>query len=160
KLAKHAQKRRKDGESRIRYADKLVIELNAGPEAVVSAVPDLEGLLGRLAETREDIAPDLRKAADLLRSFRTDLEHFAHPSGNAEVYWIEDFPNPHRALIRSAPREIGPILAEKLYPQMEAIVFVSSAMAVGDDFSFFRDRLGLDAGLGDRVKTALVRAAS
>ena len=56
KLAKHAQKRRKDGESRIRYADKLVVEFNAGPEAVVASISELEDLLARLAETHPDLA--------------------------------------------------------------------------------------------------------
>ncbi|MDB5104724.1 MAG: putative DnaQ family exonuclease/DinG family helicase [Fibrobacteres bacterium] len=158
KIAKHAQKRRKDGENRIRYADKLVVEFNAGPEAVITSISDLEALLGRLAETREDLAPDLRKTADLLKAFRTDLEHLAHPSGNGEVFWIEDFPNPHRALIRSANLNVGALLAEKFYPQMDAILFASPAIALGDEFKFFCRQLGLETAFPDRLKTALVRA--
>jgi DNA polymerase III epsilon subunit family exonuclease len=160
KIAKHAAKRRKDGESRVRYADKLVVEFNAGPEAVIVSIRELEDLLARLAPTRDDLAPDLRKAADLLRAFRADLEHVAHPTGTGEVFWLEDFPNPHRALIRSAPLEIGPILAEKHYPQMDAMIFASSALALGDDFKFFCRQMGLEGAFPDRLKTALVQAPS
>ncbi|HKP96215.1 MAG TPA: exonuclease domain-containing protein [Fibrobacteria bacterium] len=158
KIAKHAAKRRKDGENRIRYADKLVVEFNAGPEAVIASIQELEELLARLAPAREDLAPDLRKTADMLRAFRSDLEHLAHPSGRGEVFWIEDFPNPHRALIRSAPLEIGSLLAEKFYPQMDAVVFASSAVALGEEFKFFCRQIGLETAFPDRLKTALVRA--
>ncbi len=156
KIAKQAQKRRKDGESKIRYADKLVMEFGTGPEAVVAALHDLETSLAALAADFPALAPDLRKVADLLRDFRSDLEHLAHPDRPGEIYWIEDFTNPHRALIRSAPLDVGPALSEKLYPQLESAVFSSSALAVGDQFSFYCTQVGL-ASHRDRLKTALVR---
>jgi DNA polymerase III epsilon subunit family exonuclease len=158
KIAKHAQKRRKDGENRIRYADKLVVEFNAGPDAVVASLTELEELLARLAGNHPDLAAELRKAADHLRTFRADLEHLAHPSAGGEVFWIEDFPNPHRALIRCAPLEIGTLLSEKFYPQMDAVMFVSPALALGDDFKFFCRQIGLETAHQDRLKTAMVRA--
>lgn len=156
KIAKHAQKRRKDGESRVRYADKLVVEFNAGPEHVLGALRDLEEVLRRLEATRADLAPDLRRAADLLRDFRSDLDHLAHPAGGGETFWIEEFPNPHKALIRSAPLSFGPVLAERFLPQMEAAIFASPALAIGDDFSFFLRQAGLDPR-PERLKTVLVR---
>jgi DNA polymerase III epsilon subunit family exonuclease len=160
KIAKHAQKRRKDGESRIRYAGKLIMEFNAGPDAVLSSITDLEALLGRLAETRADLAPDLLKTAEALKAYRSDLEHLADPPGSGEVFWIEDFPNPHRALIRSARLDLGSVLAEKLYPQMDALVFASSAIALGDEFKFFCGQIGLETAFADRLKTALVRSGA
>ncbi|MBW8886987.1 MAG: 3'-5' exoribonuclease [Fibrobacteres bacterium] len=156
KIAKHAHKRRKDGESRLRYADKLVVEFNTGPEPVLTALRELEDVLRRLEGMRADLAPDLRRAADLLRDFRSDLDHLAHPSGKAETHWIEEFPNPHKALLRSAPLSFGPVLTEKFLPQVEAAVFVSPALAIGDDFSFFLGQTGLDSR-PERLKTILVR---
>ncbi len=168
KLAKHAQKRRKDGENRIRYADKLVIEFGSGPEPVTASVEELEGLLIKLADAFPDLAADIRKVSDLLRAFRADLEHLSHPQAiaaeteepfaeSSEVYWIEDFPNPHRAHIRCAPMDIGPWLAKKFLPQMDSVVFASPALTLGDQFGFFAEQLGLDLQ-SDRVKTALVRS--
>lgn len=156
KIAKHASKRRKDGESRIRYADKLVVEFNAGPEPVLEALRELEEVLRRLEPTRADLAPDLRRAADLLRDFRSDLDHLAHPSGADETYWIEEFPNPHRALLRGIPASFGPVLAGKFLPLMEAAVLVSPALSIADDFTFFLRQAGLD-DRPERLKTALVR---
>lgn len=163
KIAKHAQKRRKDGESRIRYADKLIMEFGAGPEAVLASAEEIEGILAVLIPAFPELAQDCRKVSDMLRAFRADLEHLAHPVAPAdggtgkEVFWIEDFPNPHRALIRCAPVDIGPLLAEKFLPQMDAAVFASPALTLGDQFSFFTPLVGLDAH-PDRLKTALVRA--
>lgn len=156
KIARYTQKRRKDGESRLRYADKLVVEFNAGPEPVLAALLGLEDVLRRLEALRADLAPDLRRAADLLRDFRSDLEHLAHPADAGECFWIEDFPNPHRALIRSAPLSFGPALADKFLAQMEAAVLVSPAISVGDDFTFFLRQAGLEPR-PERLKTALVR---
>jgi DNA polymerase III epsilon subunit family exonuclease len=156
KIAKHAAKRRRDGESRVRYADKLVVEFNAGPEPVLESLRELEEVLRRLEATREDLAPDLRRAADLLRDFRSDLDHLAHPSGVDETYWIEEFPNPHRALLRGIPNSFGPVLAGKFLPQMEAAVLVSPALSIGDDFTFFLRQAGLEPR-PERVKTVLVR---
>jgi Rad3-related DNA helicase len=156
KIAKHAQKRRKDGESRVRYADKLVVVFNAGPEPVLAALRDLEDVLRRLEAMRPDLAPDLRRAADLLRDFRSDLDHLAHPSGADETHWIEDFPNPHKALLRSAPLSFGPVLAGKFLPLMEAAVFVSPALAIGEDFTFFLRQTGMEPR-PERLKTILVR---
>jgi DNA polymerase III epsilon subunit family exonuclease len=156
KIAKHAAKRRKDGESRVRYADKLVVEFNAGPEPVLEALRELEEVLRRLEPTRADLAPDIRRAADLLRDFRSDLDHLAHPSGSEETYWIEEFPNPHRALIRGIPDSFGPAFAGRFLPQMEAAILVSPAMSIGDDFGFFLRQAGLEPR-PERLKTVLVR---
>jgi Rad3-related DNA helicase len=156
KIAKHAAKRRRDGESRVRYADKLVVEFNAGPEPVLESLRELEEILRRLEATRADLAPDLRRAADLLRDFRSDLDHLAHPSGADETYWIEEFPNPHRALLRGIPASFGPVLAGKFLPQMESAILVSPALSIADDFTFFLRQAGLEPK-PERLKTALVR---
>lgn len=156
KIAKHAAKRRKDGESRVRYAGKLVVEFNAGPEPVLEALRELEEVLRRLEPTRADLAPDVRRAADLLRDFRSDLDHLADPSGADSTYWIEEFPNPHRALLRGIPDSFGPVFAGKFLPQMEAAVLVSPAFSIGDDFGFCLRQAGLEPR-PERLKTVLVR---
>jgi Rad3-related DNA helicase len=102
------------------------------------------------------LAPDLRRAADLLRDFRSDLDHLAHPSGADETYWIEEFPNPHRALLRGIPASFGPVLAGKFLPQMESAILVSPALSIADDFTFFLRQAGLEPK-PERLKTALVR---
>ena len=168
KIAKQAQKRRKDGENRIRYSDKLVMEFGTGPEAVTTSIEELEGLLTLLSGAFPEIAPDLHKVSDLLRSFRSDLDYLSHPGARTlaerengskitEVFWIEDFPNPHRALICCSPMNIGPMLAEKFLPQMDAVIFASPALALGDQFGFFTAQVGLDAH-PDRLNTAMVRS--
>ncbi len=47
----------------------------------------------------------------------------------------------------SAPLEIGEILKESLYTYVETIVFTSATLTAGDNFEFFRERLGLDDSL-------------
>lgn len=170
KVGKHAQKRRKDGESRIRYAGKLVAEFNAGPEAVIAALSEVESLLASLDTALQQGAPegrslalDVRKVAGILRTFRTDLDHLASPpdAGEAgekgEVFWIEEFANPHRALIRCAPRDPGAVLSEKFHPQMASAVYVSSSLALGDQLGFFCRQAGLEPAHAAKVRTAAVR---
>lgn len=164
KVGKHAQKRRKDGENRIRFADKMAVEFNAGPEAVTAALSEVEALLASLDTALREgppegrsLALDLRKAAGLLRDFRTDLDHLASPSGTGEVHWIEEFANPHRALIRCAPRDPGAVLAERFHPQMAAAVYVSSSLALGDQLGFFCRQAGLEPAHAGKVRSAAVR---
>jgi DNA polymerase III epsilon subunit family exonuclease len=167
RIAKQAQKRRRDGESKIRYADKLVMEFGAGPEAVAASILELEELLASLARNLSDTSPaardglarDLRKVADSLRAFRADLEHLAHPGSAGEIFWVEEFPNPHRALIRCGPLDPGAILAERYHPQMSSIVFSSTGLAVGDQWNFFRRAAGLEP-FRDRLKTTLIHAGA
>ncbi len=168
KIAKHAQKRRKDGENRIRYTDKLVIEFGVGPEAVLASIFEIETILTQLGGLFAGLTQELRRVTDLLRSFTKDLEHLSHPpmvdsydavegsiAASKEVYWIEDFPNPHRAMIRSVPLNISPVLAQKFLPQMDTVVFASAALALGEQFGFFTAQVGLDS-FPDRLKTAMV----
>jgi DNA polymerase-3 subunit epsilon/ATP-dependent DNA helicase DinG len=167
RLGKHAQKRRKDGENRIRYADKLAAEFNASPEGVVASLHSLESLLGAIAEALEaqegadagakDLAPDVRRAASLLRGYRADLEHLADGGRPGEVFWIEEFANPHKALIRCAPKDAGAVLSDRLHGQLAGAVFASSSIALGDQLGFFCRRIGLEPAHLDRVRTAAVR---
>ncbi|HLP40953.1 MAG TPA: helicase C-terminal domain-containing protein, partial [Fibrobacteria bacterium] len=79
------------------------------------------------------------------------------PKPASEVYWIEEFTNPHRALIRCAPRDSGAVLAERFHPQMSAAVFVSSSLALADQLGFFCRQAGLEPAHAARVRTAAVR---
>jgi DNA polymerase III epsilon subunit family exonuclease len=160
RIAKQAQKRRKDGESKMRYADKLVVEFGSGPEPVTASLAELEDLLAVVARGLGEAAParEARKVAEALRTYRTDLEHLAHPKEDAgEIFWIEEFPNPHRALIRCGPLDPGAILAERYHPQMSATVFASPGLAVGDQWNFFRRAAGLEPQR-ERLKTVVIRA--
>ena len=43
-----------------------------------------------------------------------------------------------------SPWRWGPIIHEYLYSNLKSAVFTSATLAVGEDFTYFRERLGLD----------------
>ncbi|MHB1939934.1 MAG: helicase C-terminal domain-containing protein [Candidatus Dormibacteria bacterium] len=51
-----------------------------------------------------------------------------------------------RAVLRSAPYEIGATLAEQLFSRMDTVVLTSATLAVAGSFRYVRDRLGFDGG--------------
>ena len=49
-------------------------------------------------------------------------------------------------VLRSAPLEVGPLLAKDLYPRYKAVVMSSATLSVEGSFDFTLRRLGLDEG--------------
>ena len=135
--------------------------LLASLDAALEAAPDRPSRQpAARPQALHSLALDLRRAAGLLRGFRADLEHLASPGASGEqgeVFWIEEFANPHRALIRCAPRDPGAILSEKFHSQVAAAVYVSSSLALGDQLGFFCRQVGLEPAHAAKVRSAAVR---
>lgn len=47
--------------------------------------------------------------------------------------------------VTSVPLDLAPILREDLFRRVETVVVTSATLAIGEDFEFLRNRLGLDA---------------
>ena len=49
-----------------------------------------------------------------------------------------------QTVVYRVPLEVGPLIHEYLYSNLKSAVFTSATLAVGEDFTYFRERLGLD----------------
>jgi ATP-dependent DNA helicase DinG len=61
------------------------------------------------------------------------------------VFWVE-LEGRSGPVLRSAPLEVGPLLAKDLYPRYKTLVLSSATLSVEGSFEFTLRRLGLDEG--------------
>jgi len=63
------------------------------------------------------------------------------------VFWIERHRAGHekfRVAIQATPIDVGPVLRECLWSQLDTVILTSATLAVGGGFSYIRQRLGMD----------------
>lgn len=119
---------------------------------------ELENLVGRLEDDEalgtalEGRLLDLRSSANRLgridRALRFCL--LGESDDRSMVRWIEvRGPARRRArnlVFAAAPVELGPVLAEHLFGNLETAVLTSATMALKGDFGYLKRRLGLGGG--------------
>ena len=121
-------------------------------------VGDLDAIGDGLAEIereflyQQDLMFQLEAQANALREIVNDIEFLMKADDPRYVYWAEciDF---HQGSFRAAaaPIEVGALLKDLLYEKKDTIVFSSATLTVGEQFGFFRSRLGLDTLENGRV---------
>ena len=88
---------------------------------------------------------------DIRRFLYFHQEIIDEPRGEF-VYWLENIyfrPSEDKngrwfSVLRSAPIDVGRELKEKLYDQMESIIFTSATLTVNNSFDFIKSRLGFN----------------
>ena len=131
-------------------------------DGLLIALADLQRELGLLVEQlgeQEDVRAalegrllDLRSSANRLgridRALRLCL--LADHDDHSMVRWLEVRRSPRRGasnlVFSAAPVELGPVLAEHLFGNVDTAVLTSATMAVKGDFGYLKRRLGLDEG--------------
>ena len=115
------------------------------PPAAEARLEAWEVAAGELAEACEALAgasPGLDAVTRRARAMAARLTRLRAGGEGCELRWAET----HRrsASFHGAPLDAGRALAEKLAGRECAWVFTSATLAVGEDFSAFMDRLGLE----------------
>lgn len=135
-------------------------QLQALLEGFVSLAKSLRRIAEELAEKGEDVteesAPglELSSSADEALRMKDEIEELAAAKFSDWVYWYE-LPRREGPEIRlqSAPLDPGEILAARMYPWLESVIFTSATMKVGGGFDYIKGRLGLNL-LEDREAAA------
>ncbi len=118
-------------------------ELTATPLGELFVV--LEGAISR-AETTLDALPEkppeVESLIRRLRQIRFDLQFIVTGADKKFVYWLE---RRHRGVfLRASPIDVAGLLQDKLFEAVPTVVLTSATLSSGGNFSFIRDRLGLD----------------
>ena len=87
------------------------------------------------ANEAQSLAQQLDAAADGLRAW------LSQDQGDS-VFWV-DLESGRQPVLRSAPLEVGPLLAQELFPRHRAVVLTSATLTVAGSFAFTRRSLGL-----------------
>ena len=104
-----------------------------------------DGALERAATTLDALAdkpPEIESLIRRLRQIRFDLQFIVTGADKKFVYWLE---RRNRGIfLRASPIDVAGLLQDKLFEEVPTVVLTSATLSSGGNFSFIRDRLGLD----------------
>ncbi len=152
KIAKHGRRLRKEGESRLRYQGHLALEFNAAPDSVLEALKETSEDLTLTAEalralpdseiTPHRLAQEFISVRGKLQRFMSDFAYLCEAGHDDEVFWMEDFLNPHKIVMRCAPISMASKWETDVYPMADSVLFLSSALDAGDQGRYFLRQMG------------------
>ncbi|MBN1858681.1 DEAD/DEAH box helicase [Candidatus Bipolaricaulota bacterium] len=136
-------------------------------QAIPQQTPDRTPPLDAVAQPAQGLAEQLRLLSRLLIAATEPLDNaesvregellsgaaeeaaavllhlLVAPRSRDEVHWYER--SLGRLALYASPIEVGPILEKTLYPKLDSLVLTSATLAPSQQFSYIRQRLGLDA---------------
>ncbi|MEP6635129.1 MAG: helicase C-terminal domain-containing protein [Acidobacteriota bacterium] len=105
----------------------------------------LEGALARLETTLDalkDKSTEVENLVRRLRQSRFDLQFIVTGTDKKFVYWTER--RGRGLFLRASPIDVSGLLEDKLFGEVETVVLTSATLSSAGNFSFIRERLGLD----------------
>ncbi len=105
----------------------------------------LEGAIARAETTLDalkDKPPEIEALVRRLREIRFELEFIVTGTDKKFVYWLER--RNRGVFLRASPIDVAGLLQDKLFEEVPTVVLTSATLSSGGNFSFIRDRLGLD----------------
>jgi ATP-dependent DNA helicase DinG len=118
-------------------------ELEATPLGELYTV--LEGAIARTETTLDALSekpPEVENLIRRLREIRFELEFIVTGTDKKFVYWLER--RNRGVFLRASPIDVAGLLQDKLFEEVPTVVLTSATLSSGGNFSFIRDRLGLD----------------
>jgi len=104
-----------------------------------------EGAIERAETTLDALkekTPDVENLIRRLRQIRFDLQFIVTGADKKFVYWLE---RRNRGIfLRASPIDVAGILQDKLFEEVPTVVLTSATLSSGGNFTFIRDRIGLD----------------
>ncbi|HSS20198.1 MAG TPA: helicase C-terminal domain-containing protein [Pyrinomonadaceae bacterium] len=106
----------------------------------------LDGALGRLETTLDALKDKPAEVENLVRRIRQmkfDLQFIVTGQDKKFVYWTER--RGRGIFLRASPIDVSGILDDKLFSRVDTVVLTSATLSSAGNFSFIRERLGLDS---------------
>ena len=106
----------------------------------------LEGAIARTETTLDafqEKPPEVESLVRRLRQIRFELEFIVTGSDKKFVYWLER--RNRGVFLRASPIDVAGLLQDKLFEEVPTVVLTSATLSSGGNFTFVRNRLGLDA---------------
>ncbi len=105
----------------------------------------LDGALDRMETTLDALKEQPAEVENLVRrvrQLRFDLQFIVAGDDKHFVYWLER--RGRGMFLRASPIDVSGLLQDKLFEKVETVVMTSATLASAGNFSFIRERLGLD----------------
>jgi ATP-dependent DNA helicase DinG len=115
----------------------FLAEHGAVYEDVVLSLEIVAARLQLIHDAPEELIPVFRRLKDTLEKLRFWME-----SADARyVYWIER--RGRGRFLQATPIDVSATLSEKLFDQIDTVILTSATLAVGGEFDYLKQRLGL-----------------
>jgi len=133
-----------------------VEEFNESMSALITSIENiivlLSGVSSNQLDDKEEIITELEKSKVDLQTVINDFE-FLITAGGRNVFWFEYNVNgtQYSLKVLSAPLDVAEKLAVGIYDHMETVIMTSATLSVAHNFSYIRNRLGLNLDSKERV---------
>ncbi|MBE3571500.1 MAG: DEAD/DEAH box helicase family protein [Moorella humiferrea] len=135
---------------------------------------NLLSIFGQLEESINALTMRLERLSELLSAFGAEemaasaanlknlFAQYCHDIGDiltAEpekaACWLEKTPT-NQYILRSAPLEIGTILADMLFSHKQSVVLTSATLTVANNFDFYKEQVGINNLIDRKIDTCQV----
>ena len=124
----------------------LVIEYNSYMKRLRSLIRVIKE-----ADDETGVINDFIKYIDRLEAFFTNFKFINEMDDSNFIYWISVNGKKSNAKLVATPLKINDELDKSLYLNLEHIVFTSATIAIGSDFHYFKNSIGLHEETLDAV---------
>lgn len=132
--------------SLIDFRERFTIEYNSYMRKVRELIKDI-----RDEEDENGNINDFIKYTDRLESFFNNFRFINDFDDDEFIYWIEVNSRKGNSKLVATPLKIDHELQKNLYINLKQIVFTSATIAIGNDFTYFKESIGLDEETLDKV---------
>jgi DNA polymerase-3 subunit epsilon/ATP-dependent DNA helicase DinG len=102
------------------------------------AAPDQQALEMEASSLSEDLAELANHLASILDNAPEDA-----------IHWVNVNPSQGTISLHSAPLDVSPILAEKLFNEKDCVILTSATLTTGGSFQYLKRRVGIDEDTSD-----------
>ncbi len=122
---------------------------------ICGALSRAEVCLSELGPNRvkgyKEMKADLQARLQELKEVLNELRILTRAEDISLCYWVK-VSDGQPAELYGAPIEVGPLLADSLYPALESALFTSATLRVGLSFDYFLERTGLNLIRRDGIR--------
>ncbi|WP_297595851.1 helicase C-terminal domain-containing protein [uncultured Cetobacterium sp.] len=112
---------------------------------ISSYLKKVKSILGKLKdlEDKEGYMSDFSRYVDRLEGFFENLKFITSLEDEKFIYWVEVNGKKSNSKLVATPLKIDGELDKNLYSNLKQMVFTSATIAIGNDFNYFKESIGL-----------------
>ncbi|WP_426709222.1 helicase C-terminal domain-containing protein [Cetobacterium sp. SF1] len=126
--------------------ENLQIELTSYLKALYRILKDLKDL-----DDKEGTIMEFTRYVERLNSFMENYKFINALDNEKYIYWVEVNGRKSNSKLVATPLKIDDELSLNLYDNLKQIVFTSATIAIGNDFNYFKESIGLREKTLDKV---------
>ena len=96
------------------------------------------------AQDQQALVMEAASLADGLEELSTRLVSVLNEAADDTIDWVNVNPSMGTISLHSAPLDVSPVLAEKLFDEKDCVILTSATLTASGSFSFLKRRVGLD----------------